>query len=88
MHGDDEVDEAGQEFAGEDGVFFDQFGEVVEPARCGGVSEAGWTFGGAVVGRGRGRGRVGVGGGGGFARVSRTLPMARVRKPKPSKTPA
>ena len=31
---DDGIDEAGEEFAREDCVFFDEFGEVVEPRRC------------------------------------------------------
>lgn len=35
LHGDGGVDEAREELAGEDGVLFDQLGEVVESACCG-----------------------------------------------------
>ena len=35
LDGDGGVDEAREELAGEDGVLFDQFGEVVESACCG-----------------------------------------------------
>jgi len=36
VQGDDGVDAAGEEAARGDGVFFDELGEVVEPACCGG----------------------------------------------------
>lgn len=32
LAGDDDVDHAGEDFLGGDGVFFDDFGEIVEPA--------------------------------------------------------
>jgi len=37
VQGDDGVDAAGEEAARGDGVFFDELGEVVEPACCGGA---------------------------------------------------
>ncbi len=77
LNGDDGVDEAGEEFAREDGVLFDQFGEVVEAARwgrCQSYKALTW-----------------IGGSWGIAgerRCELSIPMARVRKAKPSRTPA
>ena len=34
LDGDNGVDETGQEFTSQDRMFFNQFGEVVEAARC------------------------------------------------------
>lgn len=34
LNGDNGVNEARKEFAGENGVLFDQFGEVIKPACC------------------------------------------------------
>lgn len=56
MQGDDGVDAAGEETARGDGVFFDELGEVVEPACCvGGRVVRG--FEGGKGGRGNGEGR-------------------------------
>lgn len=75
------VDETGEEFARENGVLFYEFGEVVQ-ATCW-ISLVLWFF---VIWMGLGEGlRFGVlGGRDGGGEV----PMARVRKPKPRRTPA
>jgi len=72
VQGDDGVDAAGEEAARGDGVFFDELGEVVEPACC-------WGGKGGLEGKGIALGGMGRGGG--------RVPIARVRKEKPRRRP-
>jgi len=80
---DDGVDEAGEQAARGDGVFFDELGEVVQPACCwgkGGVRSFG-VWDGFLGGGGERMGGRGNGEGGGG------IPIARVRKEKPPRRP-
>lgn len=79
VQADDGVDAAREQAPRGDGVFFDELGEVVEPACCG-VGEGGVSGRGVV--RGWGKEWVGRGNGKG-----RGIPIARVRKEKPRRRP-
>lgn len=72
------VNQPRQNFLREDGVLFYKLGEIVKPRRCLRVVSN-------VCAPDRNQGRFGWGWGGGWME---RIPMARVRKPKPSKTPA
>jgi len=72
------VNQPRQNFLREHGVLFYKLGEVVKPRRCCGLSVM------FAPRQKPGKIWLGVGGGVGMERI----PMARVRKPKPSKTPA